>query len=68
MPASLQGTKQKLASWWCYALQLWVCFFGQVHSNDVQRIATTLGGPMGHNSQLANQHRASPPSLEAHQS
>ncbi|MEJ1284072.1 solute carrier family 39 (metal ion transporter) member 11 [Cricetulus griseus] len=33
-----------------------------------ESIATTLGGPMGYNNQLTNQHRASPPSLEAHQS
>ncbi|EGW15220.1 hypothetical protein I79_025746 [Cricetulus griseus] len=31
-----------------------------------QSIATTLGGPMGHNNQLANQHRANTPKLEAH--
>ena len=63
---SWQGTVQKLAG----GAMLYGsgCALQKVHSEDMQSIATTLGGPMGHNNQLTNQHRASPPSLEAHQS
>ncbi|EGW00524.1 40S ribosomal protein S15 [Cricetulus griseus] len=49
-------------------MQLYSARQRQVHSNDAQSIATTLGGPMGHNNQLTNQHRAKLPSLEPHQS
>ncbi|EGW02499.1 Protein FAM47E [Cricetulus griseus] len=61
-PCLVAGNQSEV-SWWCYALRPWVCFTDK-HTAMTQSIATTLGGPVGHNNQLANQHRASPPSLE----